>query len=151
MPWLRITTRDERPGREQQHEMCYKGGIREFVQYLNRSKTQLHEQVIYVSGSRGDSMAEVALQYNDSYNETIYSFANNIHTAEGGMHETGLKLALTRALNEYGRKTKLLKRRTACPERTAARGSRHCVCETHGRAVRGQTKASWATRKCARS
>jgi len=106
---LRITTRDERSGREQQHEMCYKGGIREFVQYLNRSKTPLHEQVIYVSGSRGDSMAEVALQYNDSYNETIYSFANNIHTAEGGMHETGLKLALTRALNEYGRKTKLLK------------------------------------------
>jgi DNA gyrase subunit B len=106
---LRISTRDERPGREQQHEMCYKGGIREFVQYLNRSKTPLHEQVIYVSGSREDSMAEVALQYNDSYNETIYSFANNIHTPEGGMHETGLKLALTRALNEYGRKTKLLK------------------------------------------
>jgi DNA gyrase subunit B len=89
--------------------MCYKGGIREFVQYLNRSKTPLHEQVIYMSGKRADAMAEVALQYNDSYNETILSFANNIHTPEGGMHETGLKLALTRALNDYGKKTKLLK------------------------------------------
>jgi DNA gyrase subunit B len=106
---LQICTSDERSAENVRHTMCYKGGIREFIQYLNRNKTPVHTQVIYMSGSRGDSMAEVALQYNDSYNETVLSFANNIHTPEGGMHETGLKMALTRVLNDYGKKTRLLK------------------------------------------
>lgn len=106
---LKIRTIDERPGSEAKDEMCYAGGIREFVTYINRNKTALHEDVIYLTGSREDSMAEVALQYNDSYNEMILSFANNIHTAEGGMHETGFKTALTRVLNDYGRKNNLLK------------------------------------------
>jgi DNA gyrase subunit B len=106
---LKIRTIDERPGSEAKDEMCYAGGIREFVTYINRNKTALHEDVIYLTGSREDSLAEVALQYNDSYNEMILSFANNIHTAEGGMHETGFKTALTRVLNDYGRKNNLLK------------------------------------------
>ncbi len=71
--------------------MCYDGGIREFVTFINRNKTPLHEEVIYMAGAKGDSMAEIAMQYNDGYNETIVSFANDIHTPEGGMHETGFK------------------------------------------------------------
>jgi DNA gyrase subunit B len=106
---LKIKMIDQRPGREAVSEMCYAGGIREFVTYINRSKTALHEEVIYFSGSRDDSIAEIALQYNDSYNELILSFANNIHTPEGGMHETGFKTALTRVLNDYGKKNNLLK------------------------------------------
>ncbi len=106
---LRITTVDARPGQEKRDTMHYEGGIREFVEWLNRSKTPLHPETIYMSGKRGDAMAEVALQYNDSYNETILSFANNIHTPEGGMHETGFKTALTRAINAYGMKNGLIK------------------------------------------
>ena len=106
---LRITTVDKRPGQEQRDTMHYEGGIKEFVTFLNRNKTPIQESVIYISGSKGDSLAEVAIQYNDSYNETILSFANNIHTAEGGMHETGFKAALTRALNNYGLKIGVLK------------------------------------------
>jgi DNA gyrase subunit B len=106
---LKIRTIDERPGCEAKNEMCYKGGIMEFVTYINRNKTPQHDDVIYLAGSRDDSMAEVALQYNDSYNELILSFANNIHTPEGGMHETGFKTALTRVLNDYGKKNNLLK------------------------------------------
>ena len=89
--------------------MCYKGGIREFVSYINRNKEPLHQDVIYLSGARDDSMAEVSLQYNDSYNEMLLSFANNIHTPEGGMHETGFKTALTRVLNDYGKKNNIIK------------------------------------------
>ncbi len=112
---LRISIRDERPEsadlpeEAREESMCYAGGIREFVSYLNRTKEPLHPDVIYVSGSREDSEAEIALQWNDSYNEAIVSFANNIHTPGGGMHETGFKTALTRVINAYGRKTGLLK------------------------------------------
>ena len=106
---LRITITDARPGQEQSDSMCYEGGIREFVTWLNRNKTPLHEEVIYLAGAKGDSTAEVALQYNDSYNETLVSFANDIHTPEGGMHETGFKTALTRALNAYGMKYGMIK------------------------------------------
>ena len=112
---LRITIADERnasagkPEEERYHSMCYEGGIREFVTYLNRTKTPLHEQVIYVAGQKGDSMAEIAMQYNDGYNETTLSFANNVHTPEGGMHEEGFRRALTTVLNNYGRKIKMLK------------------------------------------
>jgi DNA gyrase subunit B len=106
---LRIRIIDERPGRETKDEMHYEGGIREFVAYINRNKTPLHEDVIYLSGSRDDSMGEVALQYTETYNEMLLSFANNIHTPEGGMHETGFKTALTRVLNDYGKKINLLK------------------------------------------
>ena len=106
---LRIHTIDERAGQEQHDDMCYEGGIREFVTYINRNKTALHEDVIYMSGQKGDSIAEVAFQYNDSYNEIILSFANNVHTPEGGMHEEGFKRALTTTLNAYGLKKGILK------------------------------------------
>ncbi|MCI8910293.1 MAG: DNA topoisomerase (ATP-hydrolyzing) subunit B [Oscillibacter sp.] len=106
---LRIRTVDRRPGQEQEDSMCYEGGIREFVTWLNKSKDALHPGVIYVAGQKEDSVAEVALQYNDGYNETILSFANNVHTLEGGMHEEGFKRALTTVLNNYGRKIKMLK------------------------------------------
>ena len=106
---LRITITDARPGQEQSDSMCYEGGIREFVTWLNRNKTPLHEEVIYLAGAKGDSTAEVSLQYNDRYNETLVSFANDIHTPEGGMHETGFKTALTRVLNAYGMKYGMIK------------------------------------------
>ncbi len=106
---LTITLEDKRPGQEQSETMCYEGGIREFVRYLNKHKTPIHEEVIYLSGQKGDAIAEIALQYNDGYNETLVSFANDIHTPEGGMHETGFKTALTRVINAYGQKNNIIK------------------------------------------
>ena len=106
---LRIRTVDKREGQEQEDVMCYEGGIREFVTWLNKSKDALHSDVIHMSGQKDNAMAEVALQYHDGYNETILSFANNVHTPEGGMHEEGFKRALTTVLNAYGRKIKMLK------------------------------------------
>ena len=106
---LRITITDARPGREQSETMRYEGGIREFVTYINRNKTPLHEEVIYLAGAKDDATAEIAMQYNDGYNETLVSFANDIHTPEGGMHETGFKAALTRVLNAYGVKYGMIK------------------------------------------
>ncbi len=106
---LRITIEDNRSEDGKRDTMCYEGGIREFVRWINRHKSPVHEDVIYMSGSRGENMAEVAMQYNDGYNEVLVSFANDIHTPEGGMHETGFKTALTRVLNAYGLKSGLLK------------------------------------------
>ena len=106
---LRITITDERAEQEQSDTMCYEGGIREFVTFINRNKTALHENVIYMAGEKDGSMAEISLQYNDSYNDVIVSFANNVHTPEGGMHEEGFKRALTNCLNAYGKKTGVLK------------------------------------------
>ena len=106
---LKISTEDCRVGQEQKHTMHYEGGIKEFAAWLNRNKTPIHQGVIYMNGSKEDSVAEVAIQYNDSYNDTILSFANNIHTPEGGMHETGFKTALTRVLNAYGQKAGIIK------------------------------------------
>ncbi len=106
---LRISMADERPTCVASCAMCYAGGIREFVTYINRNKSALHDEVVYLAGEREDSMAEVALQYNHGFNELILSFANNIHTPEGGMHETGFKTALTRVLNDYGKKNNILK------------------------------------------
>jgi len=106
---LHITISDLRGEEPVSDAMCYEGGIREFVTWLNRSKAPLHDGVIYVAGQKDDAMAEIAFQYNDSYNETILSFANNVHTPEGGMHEDGFKRALTNVLNAYGRKMKILK------------------------------------------
>ncbi len=111
---LKIRTVDLRAGQEQDDTMCYEGGIREFVTWLNQGKDALHENVIYMAGAKENSandtsMAELALQYNDGYSETILSFANNVHTPDGGMHEEGFKRALTTVLNNYGKKYKLLK------------------------------------------
>ena len=115
---VRITLTAERPesiekndGVPPQESMCYEGGVRSFVQYLHekRDLTPLHPQVIYMKGEANGAVAEVALQYCDSYNELILSFANNVHTPEGGTHEEGLKTALTRVFNEFGRAKGYLK------------------------------------------
>lgn len=105
---LKIILRDDR---EEKHESTfhYEGGIREFVQYLNRSTQPLYEQIIYCEGVRDKVMVEVALQHNDSYTENIYTFVNNINTPEGGMHLSGFKSALTKTFNDYARTNKLLK------------------------------------------
>ena len=106
---LRISIEDKRAGKEQSETMCYEGGIREFVRYINKNKNPIHEDVIYLSGTKDEAIAEIALQYNDGYNETLVSFANDIHTPEGGMHETGFKTALTRVINNYGQKNNIIK------------------------------------------
>ena len=106
---LSISITDDRGEAPIQDVMCYEGGIREFAVWCNRNKTPLHEDVIYMSGSKGDASAEIAVQYNDGYNEFMLSFANDVHTPEGGMHETGFKTALTRVLNAYGMKNGIIK------------------------------------------
>ena len=106
---LTITLEDRREGREKRDSMYYEGGIREYVRYLNKYKSPIHEDVIYLSGEKGDAIAEIALQYNDDYKENMVSFANDIHTPEGGMHETGFKTALTRVINTYGQKNNIIK------------------------------------------
>ncbi len=104
-----IAIADKRTDDVKQRAMKYDGGIRSFVERLNKSKEPLHPDVIYIKGEKSDSSAEIALQYTDSYNESILSFANNIKTAEGGMHETGFKTALTSVINDYARKYNILR------------------------------------------
>ena len=118
---VRITLRDERPARfvededgnpvPREDDLCYEGGIRSFVEYMNEAKgvTPIHPDVIYMKAEKGDITAEVAMQYNDSYNENIVTFANNMATIDGGTHETGFKSALTKVINDYARKTGALK------------------------------------------
>ena len=106
---LSITITDNRGDEPVSQAMCYEGGIREFVTYTNRHKTVIHNDVIYIAGTKGDASAEIALQYNDGYNESLQSFANDVRTPEGGMHETGFKTALTRVLNNYGIKNGIIK------------------------------------------
>ena len=106
---LSITITDARGEEKVSETMCYEGGIREFATWCNRNKTTIHSDVIYMSGTKDDASAEIAVQYNDGYNEFMLSFANDVRTPEGGMHETGFKTALTRVLNNYGVKTGLIK------------------------------------------
>ncbi len=105
---VRFVLEDKR-GEGRVEDMKYDGGIMEFVRFLNKSKTVLHEDVIYIEEEKDNVVVEIAMQYNDSYTETIVSFANNINTTEGGTHETGFKASLTRILNDYGRSHGLLK------------------------------------------
>ena len=106
---LRISITDDRGDEPVCDNMCYEGGIREFATWCNRNKTPIHQDVIYMSGMKGDASAEIAVQYNDGYNEFLLSFANEVNTPEGGMHETGFKTALTRVLNNYGAKAGIIK------------------------------------------
>ena len=106
---LSITITDDREDTPVSETMCYQGGIREFATWTNRHKTALHKDVIYLSGTKGDASAEIAIQYNDGFNESLQSFANDVRTPEGGMHETGFKTALTRVLNNYGAKNGIIK------------------------------------------
>ncbi len=108
---VRIVLRDSRLEEEVVTDMCYEGGIRSFVEHIHKRKAVevIHDEVMYFSTQSGDNCAEVAMQYNDNYNEIVLSFANDIHTGEGGTHETGFKTALTRVFNEYGKKHGYLK------------------------------------------
>lgn len=122
-----IDKRTDAPEDKKMVELKYDGGIREFVEYLNRNKEVIHEDVIYVNAVREDSEAEVAMQYNDGYNEMIMSFANNINTTEGGTHETGFKSALTKVINDYARKTGMLKEADANLKGEDCREGLSCV------------------------
>ena len=106
-----IVLRDLRGSQPVEEDLHYEGGIKSFVEHIHKKKgvESIHDQVVYLSVKDGDTTAEVALQYNDSYNELLLSFANNIHTTDGGTHETGFKMALTRAMNDYARKNNILK------------------------------------------
>lgn len=106
---VNITIEDKREGQERKHEYHYEGGIKSYVEYLNRSKEVVHEEPIYIEGEKDSITVEVALQYNDSYTSNIYSFTNNINTYEGGTHEAGFKTGLTRVINDYARKKGLIK------------------------------------------
>ncbi len=106
---LSITITDNRQAEDISETMCYEGGIREFAVWCNRNKTSIHNDIIYMHGTKGDASAEIAIQYNDGYNEFLLSFANDVRTPEGGMHETGFKTALTRVLNAYGVKNGIIK------------------------------------------
>jgi len=115
---IKIVVADEREGQKQKEEFCYKGGIKEYVQFINKNKVPLFEDVIYCEGSEPIELAsgtvahvyaEVALQYNDGYSANVYSFCNNVHTHEGGTHEQGFQLAMTRVVNAYARDNKFLK------------------------------------------
>ncbi len=110
---LKIVFEDLRGEEKKSKTMCNEGGIKEFVTYLNKSKEPLHEEIIYVSGMKNTSMAEIAMQYTTRYDETLISFANDINTTEGGTHESGFKSALTRVVNNYARKYNYLKEKDA--------------------------------------
>ncbi len=105
---IKIILRDKRE-EEKEIELKYDGGIMSFVEYINRNKESIHEKIIYFEGEKDGSQVEIAVQYNNSYIDNIFSFANNIHTIEGGMHETGFKAALTKVFNDYARKNKIIK------------------------------------------
>ena len=109
---LTIEIEDHRHPEEERHEvLCYEGGIRQFIEHIHKTRglDPLSDQVIYFNGKKGDNAVEIAMQYNDSYNEVIMSFANNVHTIDGGVHEVGFRNALTKTINEYGKKFGLLK------------------------------------------
>ena len=106
---VRIIFRDERDEKPRENDFCYEGGLREFVKFLNQNKTVLFPEPIYTEGIKDGILVEMAMQYNDSYAENVYSFANNIATPDGGTHLAGFNTAVTRAINDYGRRYKLLK------------------------------------------
>ena len=106
---LKIILRDTRPEHPQEKIFHYEGGLREFVSYLNRSKTPLYDEILYFEGEKNNVFVEVALQHNDSYTESVYSFVNNINTPEGGTHLVGFRNAITKTFNDYARNNKLLK------------------------------------------
>ncbi len=108
---LRISLTDLRDGQNREHDYMYEGGIKEYVAYINKNKTPIHDEIIYVEDMQNDIKIEVSMQYNDGYQENIYSFCNNINTHEGGTHEEGFRLALTRVINNYARKGNFLKRK----------------------------------------
>ena len=124
---LKITLEDKREGKEDKREFHYEGGIVSFVDYLNRNKEVMLPKTIWFSGSKDDTSVEIAMQYNDTYSETIFTFANNIATEEGGVHLDGFKAALTRTLNDYARRNNLLKANDPTPSGEDFREGMTCV------------------------
>ena len=110
---LRLTLTDKRSGEEKQETFHYEGGISEYVKFLNKNKTPIHEEIIHLQGEEAGIMFEVAIQYNSGYTDNIYSFVNNINTHDGGTHEEGVRRALTRIINNYARKNNFLKDKDA--------------------------------------
>ena len=106
---VKIVFEDKREGSERKKEFCYDGGLVEFVKYLNKTKTPIHEDIVHIDKKIGDSIVEIAMQYTDGYTENIFSFANNIDTHEGGTHLAGFKAALTKTVNDYAKRNKLIK------------------------------------------
>ena len=106
---VKIVFEDKREGSQRKKEFHYEGGLVEFVKYLNKTKTPIHDDVVYIDKKVGDSIVEIAMQYTDGYTENIYSFANNIDTHEGGTHLAGFKAALTKTVNDYAKRNKLIK------------------------------------------
>ncbi|MCL2854040.1 MAG: DNA topoisomerase (ATP-hydrolyzing) subunit B [Defluviitaleaceae bacterium] len=106
---LKITLRDEREGQQQERVFQYEGGLRQFVEHINKDKDPIFKEIFYVEQEKDGIAVEIALQYNDGFTESIYTFANNIHTIEGGTHLVGLRTAMTKTINDYGRKFNLLK------------------------------------------
>jgi len=137
---VRIEFRDERSGKSKSFH--YEGGIKSFVEYLNKNKTVLHPNVVYLAGEAGDVVVEVALQYNDGYQEKLFSFANNINTIEGGSHVSGFRSALTRTLNYYAQKNNLLKNLKENPSGEDIREGMTAVisCKLMNPQFEGQTK-----------
>ena len=124
---LRIILEDHRKGREDRRDFHYEGGITSFVEYLNRNKEVMFKQPIWFGGMKDDASVEIAMQYNDTYTETLFSFANNIATEEGGTHLEGFKQALTRTLNDYARKNNLIKANDPTPSGDDFREGMTCV------------------------
>ncbi len=106
---LRITITDERGDEERTDAYYYEGGIKSYVEHLNKNKEPIHEEPIFIEGEKDGISIEIAMQYNSGYAENLFSFANNINTYEGGTHESGFKTALTRVINDYARKNGALK------------------------------------------
>lgn len=107
---LKLVLIDNRDNQNRKHEYCYEGGIKEYVAYINKNKTPIHDQIIYVEDMQNDIKIEVGMQYNDGYQSNIYSFCNNINTHEGGTHEEGFRLALTRVINNYAKNNNFIKK-----------------------------------------
>ncbi|MDD3428885.1 MAG: DNA topoisomerase (ATP-hydrolyzing) subunit B [Oscillospiraceae bacterium] len=142
---VRITLTDERGAEDVNESMCYEGGIRSFVEYIHnvRKLEVAHDEVIFLRGTKDDAIAEVAFQYNDSYNELILSFANNIHTPDGGTHEQGFKNAITRVFNDFGRAKGYLKEKDANLTGNDVREGLTCIISVKltNAEFEGQTKA----------
>jgi DNA gyrase subunit B len=114
-PGLKLVINDQRPGKEREAEYRYEDGLKEFVRHLNQAKSAIHPEIVYIYKEVQGNIVEVAFQYNDGFSETMYSFANNINTQEGGTHLSGLKAALTRQMNTYAKRTALVKKDTDIP------------------------------------
>ena len=143
---LSITITDAREDEIRTETMCYEGGIREFALFHNRNKTALHQDVIYLSGKKDEASAEIAIQYNDGFSEFMLSFANDVRTPEGGMHETGFKTALTRVINNYGTKTGTIKGDDKVTGDDCREGITVIISvKLTDAQFEGQTKANWAT------